>query len=837
MRLSLCLGLLIAVHAAAVAFFLITPKSHQLLAPEAIKPEHGIAYVAPIYFPKHLLYQFCADASKKPTNSNLQLFENGRPLGPAHSLHKNIRDLGNGRFSHWQQAIVFAASDNSDPRRNGRRYTLAAYAAVKLQWQIPILAALLVADLFFFTAFRRRIEEFFRAQGTRILLVAGAAAIAAAGLVASGTLGTVVLARSGLPKDANLVVAAILHACLGCVLSLCIWAAGAGLIRLGSADRRARLGAILIPAFPLAMGLLATLDAISLTVPHGRLLALLIWSACCAPLIKWRPPAEELRAAANVLVAIIPFALIFGTWLALLWHGPTATLPGNPSGDLSHYAGIVWTLAAHPFPFIDLAYEQGVVRGYFNNLFPALGAGLLPLPGFDPLLFLTAAGGASYLLFSIFMLHVYLTESSSEPLSTRKAGLLILSLLAAARFPYWVVASIPVVHVPALTISVWWMTQRGKRAIKWSFAAIFAGLTGSMLSKVVTAPVLTLLGLTNMWGRIRRLPQWVQIATLGLGVVLALYCAAMLLHYLPLFATAPLGPESLQQQTWYFICRDLAAVLFVILAWRITDPPTAMVLSLGMTTVLGYAWIFQVNFIVVVLITGLIMTTRAKEDSTSWRLAFTALILSLPAAVLSDSGGVSSGIVWIVTIGASCGLAITFRSRPEPDGATNLSFRQAGLIAAMTCAFLGLGLVAVGRGFAIVDSGWRMTTPELTPDLRDIWSAVRRVTPPDCLIFTDQVNDTANVLGGWNTYAMRGQRQIFISSFYTSFELRNNPAKLHHVLKTNEDVLNGTVAPAQIETQHKYSEAFAVVSISRKIPKSWQPVYSNHSYAIYEISP
>jgi RNA polymerase sigma factor (sigma-70 family) len=67
------------------------------------------------------------DSNEAPRVSRLALFENGIRLGPAHTLHREIRDHGNGRFSHWHfkggQVLYFSASDNSDPRVNGRTYT------------------------------------------------------------------------------------------------------------------------------------------------------------------------------------------------------------------------------------------------------------------------------------------------------------------------------------------------------------------------------------------------------------------------------------------------------------------------------------------------------------------------------------------------------------------------------------------------------------------------------------------------------------------------------------------------------------------------------------------
>jgi hypothetical protein len=62
------------------------------------------------------------DTSAAPSQSALRIFENGTELGPAHSVHANIRTLGLGRFSHWGSDLYFSASDNTDPRTNGRTY-------------------------------------------------------------------------------------------------------------------------------------------------------------------------------------------------------------------------------------------------------------------------------------------------------------------------------------------------------------------------------------------------------------------------------------------------------------------------------------------------------------------------------------------------------------------------------------------------------------------------------------------------------------------------------------------------------------------------------------------
>ncbi|WCS26439.1 class I SAM-dependent methyltransferase [Methylobacterium sp. NMS14P] len=56
--------------------------------------------------------------------SEMQLFEDDRPLGPSHTPHVEIQQRGAGRFTHWRHELYFATSDNSDPKSNGRRYVV-----------------------------------------------------------------------------------------------------------------------------------------------------------------------------------------------------------------------------------------------------------------------------------------------------------------------------------------------------------------------------------------------------------------------------------------------------------------------------------------------------------------------------------------------------------------------------------------------------------------------------------------------------------------------------------------------------------------------------------------
>ena len=73
-------------------------------------------------------FGWIGDISGAGQRSPLLILENGTLCGPAHSLHADIRNLGMGRFSHWNNSLYFSASDNSNPRTNGKKYQYGIWA-------------------------------------------------------------------------------------------------------------------------------------------------------------------------------------------------------------------------------------------------------------------------------------------------------------------------------------------------------------------------------------------------------------------------------------------------------------------------------------------------------------------------------------------------------------------------------------------------------------------------------------------------------------------------------------------------------------------------------------
>ena len=114
------------------------PTYTTILASQSISENGGNAYTAAID-DEHVGRFIHSDDSTNGWQSGLRLYENGVPLGPAHTLHQAIRDQGRGAYSHWVKTLVFAASDNSDPRTNGRIYTVAVPLSVPAALFLPAL--------------------------------------------------------------------------------------------------------------------------------------------------------------------------------------------------------------------------------------------------------------------------------------------------------------------------------------------------------------------------------------------------------------------------------------------------------------------------------------------------------------------------------------------------------------------------------------------------------------------------------------------------------------------------------------------------------------------------
>jgi hypothetical protein len=95
----------------------------RLIELDGLVPEAGLCWTCPV--PTDC---GAGDSREQPQGSNLRLFEDGCEIGPAHSIHDEIRQLGGGRFSHWGGRLYLSAS-TPDAQPDRCRYTALVEAA------------------------------------------------------------------------------------------------------------------------------------------------------------------------------------------------------------------------------------------------------------------------------------------------------------------------------------------------------------------------------------------------------------------------------------------------------------------------------------------------------------------------------------------------------------------------------------------------------------------------------------------------------------------------------------------------------------------------------------
>ena len=326
-----------------------------------ISPETGHAFIAPLLIEPTFPFEFPSDTIDDSEASSLSVTENGTPLGPAHSVHADIRAQGLGRYSHWGRLLYFSTSDNTDPRTNGRQY----FASGNFRLSRSILIGILLADIAFIIVYRKHIASTLQRRGKFVIAAVVISLIAAAGFLAFGVFGVIDPTNSP-ALDWRFVGEIVTTISLACLITILQWLMGAGVARALLPKSGSSYADIMLLGFPLSLPALAILLGVALTLPFGRLVAILLWIFCVWPLFKW--PLE--RTAVRGLLGLLPCCLIcsaaFGCWMAMMWHGPTASIAGRPSVDMILFASVPWTIAAHPVFTPDLAYE-GDVFPHFNE--------------------------------------------------------------------------------------------------------------------------------------------------------------------------------------------------------------------------------------------------------------------------------------------------------------------------------------------------------------------------------------------------------------------------------------------------------------------------------------
>jgi hypothetical protein len=267
----------------------------------------------------------------------------------------------------------------------------------------------------------------------------------------------------------------------------------------------------------------------------------------------------------------------------------------------------------------------------------------------------------------------------------------------------------------------------------------------------------------------------------------------------------------------------------IVAAFRLMNWREASALALGLVLTLVYPFLTWINFVCAAVILALAAIDEDAALGRARRLVIGIFVLISFPMIVADDAGLSTGLVWVTIITAVVVAAIDATRSAAGSGVFGLRAMMAPTVLMVTL----LMLLAAARGTLVLNSGWP-SAAVLTPQVRDIWLAVRDRVPSDALVFTDQTGRDPGFITGWNTYVLNGERQVYIASWYQSPQLQADPDAREARLRTNEDVLSGRLDPAHVRTSRPYGSFFAVAAIGRKPLPDWQLIYANKDYALYK---
>jgi hypothetical protein len=650
---------------------------------------------------------------------------------------------------------------------------------------------------------------------------------------ASAIVGGVLLIRnySTASTDAALVLDLGMHLLLGLILTAVVFAAGAGLSLLVG-RRDPPLDDLILRAFLPGTLFLGAAAAVTVYVPFGEWVSISMIAGSLLPLMRYRPSQVIARRAATGLALVLPACLLLASMLALTFHGPTSKIGGSTIGDQPMYLHAAIALLKQFAPLRNLGFE-GATLGYGNMLPPLFMAALLPRRWFDPFLFMNG----SLVVMTILSLGLMLTMLDSvwrvgkSGLSGAPLWFVGALVTLAPRYPSWIAESPPVAFALPIIVSTVYVWRNARHDLVELGKALSMAVIGSAISKVVIFNVLVPLPLpdlvrTVVWRIDRRIVIFGCIATTAVAIYVGIMLVAYLPEYFPYISLS-------RYQRRFVLLRACAAVLLAITASKMGMPGLTIAAWIGIGSYLILPFLFDATLMTLMMIMALALIEEPARLTRSWRTLSAALLMLVPFPWFSDPGSHTITIAWGLTasfvVAAAIFVPAGHCSAVEPrlwqrDAAAGLAIMLAVILPIFALGILPTRAIPLNATYIF------------TPEMRDIWLAVRDRTPSDSLIFTDQTDSTESRLGGWNDYALISERQFFVVSWAGYPPLRHDPAKRAEALRENSDVLSGKLRPCRLHLSQWYSEYFAVISASHPAPPDAVLVYQNAHYRLYQLT-
>ncbi|HVI89221.1 MAG TPA: hypothetical protein VM659_13010 [Dongiaceae bacterium] len=597
------------------------------------------------------------------------------------------------------------------------------------------------------------------------------------------------------------------------------------------------------------------------------------------PLFTKYPSLSPRQQSWKRLLPIYCLGIALSAHLGLLWRLPSENFKGTVDlGDLTFYAASYYSLKLNLFPFHSLALE-GLDLLPFNQLAGILAFAFDRFPRFEISLFLTTSVSLFFFLSVVFIVEQmlrYREIAGRPPLDAKTQCIIVLILCTATRYPSWIVESPPFAFGFPIGLGIVYMVDRGKDRIGYLYLTLPLAVIGFGISKVVAIAVFSCYAGCCLWNKVRTTGSKTAFMMLIAGAAaVAIFSLFVVAFFAPSFislsSAADYGPPSIHifQNTalppapdlshskvlkkllrylgqWggYImavlptLAADIGLLLMLLASWRLKNLPLFAATLLGIALFFGYPFLFNGSAAsVFILMAGWFILDPNPRPRSAPILITIAAGLTLFSHLYNELGGPIVTIIWVFTLGGALVLVLQ-QPAPIDTRLSNQPTERHG-----TWRYW-LALTALLTVFANAEGDLRFlprfTGPNraiVSTSLYDLWNNVRRLTPSDALIFTDQTGEEPTRLKGWNDYAGISERQFYISSWAGALALRGDENAKRARLNNNLAVIAGQLRPNQLQLRRSYSSYYAAVSAGTSVPKAFKSIYNNGEYAIYEIPP
>lgn len=645
--------------------------------------------------------------------------------------------------------------------------------------------------------------------------------------------------------DMLLIQSASYHAALGVFAISFQWLLGYGILWNWRAGRELGIERLALYSVPVSIPTLALGLLLAQTSRFGALAASIGGVVLVA--IALRHILSNVNRDNLITgIALAVSAIVYGVWISIFKHGPTATLEAWTGLDAIFYASAVMVLNEFGWPAPNLNYE-GSIPQYFNLLWSGTGAALFGVVPLDPFQYIVASTNSAFAFMSglgIWLFsRVHQTDQSLKAFGNIGLTAVIIAVLTGTFYVSWIGHSPPMLYVTTLVISFWLILKdfrrlgsennNSHRIMVFALLAI-CGLLAPLMTKVVLfgvfVPIIGAAILTDYVKNGRKSQR-----TLILGSVLvaatALIGASLIGLVISLDAYSYLRPASTGWTyyssgipgAWRLILRDISFLLVgLAFIWLRPGLMSVGLLAILTITVFFPSFLFAGAIAACLFIALESSTIQASKPLAQGVLLF-ALCLSIPQVVLGDPAGTLIAAGWVI-----CLLIPFYLS-------SHSTLPIARLMAVPTTALSALCvlIIAAASGHLPVKSGyWAPVSnyPALTTEMRDIWRTVANCTPRNTLIFTDQTGRTMSLTAYWNTYAQSGQRQVYVAGLGQALDVIGDDERIDTRLSNNAQILSGELSPDAVSTTKVYT-SFAMVSVN-PAPDEWQEIYRNEQYIL-----